>query len=241
MKKKFALKFTKPISGKRFGVFQYLMKGIGSEKVDIRPYAPGDSASHINRKLSAKYQSLYTNIFQQEKSFVLEIFLDINYNRRGNDAPATQQVRAYIEDIISYCQHQHISFRFFYPVYSRYRRPYLTSSPIQKDSIAAKTLLTTILTTITKTRPYYHSFLSEFLATTTLWTQKKVFVLFSDFLLLDNHIKQQLHYLHRTHQFFLFQLPIDPMSGQNYHRYFLNKKMLHHLGWSTDIELISID
>jgi uncharacterized protein (DUF58 family) len=49
----------------------------------MRKYSVGDSASQINRKLSAKYQELYTNVFQQEKSLNLDIFFDINYNRRG--------------------------------------------------------------------------------------------------------------------------------------------------------------
>lgn len=241
MKKKFAIKFTKPISGKRFGVFQQIMKGIWSEKVDLRPYVAWDSASHINRKSSAKYQSLYTNLFQQEKSFVLEIFLDINYNRSDTNAQAVQQARAYIEDIMTYCQHQHISFRFFYPGYSFWKHPYLKTSPLQKDLFSAQKFLTDLLSTLPTAKKRYSSLLSEFLTTIPLWTQKKVFVLFSDFLLLDSAVKKQLHYLKRTHQFFLFQLPIDPASGQNYHRYFLTQKMLHRVGWSTDVELISID
>jgi uncharacterized protein (DUF58 family) len=81
----------------------------------MRKYSPGDSASQINRKLSAKYQELYTNIFQQEKSLSLDICMDINYNRRGGKITNTEQVRVYAEDIISYCQHQQINIRFFYP------------------------------------------------------------------------------------------------------------------------------
>jgi len=115
MKKKFSIKLTKPIAGKRFGVFQHIMKGAGSEKVDLRKYSAGDSASQINRKVSAKYQELYTNIFQQEKSLSLDMFFDINYNRRGGKRANVEQVRAYAEDIISYCQHQQINITFFYP------------------------------------------------------------------------------------------------------------------------------
>ena len=81
----------------------------------MRKYSTGDSASQINRKLSAKYQELYTNIFQQEKSLSLDVFLDINYNRRGGKISNVEQVRAYAEDIISYCQQEQISIRFFYP------------------------------------------------------------------------------------------------------------------------------
>ena len=115
MKKKFSIKLTRPIVGKRFGVFQHIMKWSGSEKIDMRKYSAGDSASQINRKLSAKYQELYTNIFQQEKSLTLDIFFDINYNRRGGKISNEEQVLAYAEDIVSYCQKQQISIRFFSP------------------------------------------------------------------------------------------------------------------------------
>ncbi|HBB04927.1 TPA: hypothetical protein DCZ39_08905 [Patescibacteria group bacterium] len=81
----------------------------------MRKYSAGDSASQINRKLSAKYQELYTNIFQQERSLNLDIFFDINYNRRGGKIANAEQVRAYAEDIVSYCQKQQISIRFFSP------------------------------------------------------------------------------------------------------------------------------
>jgi uncharacterized protein (DUF58 family) len=80
----------------------------------MRKYSAGDSASQINRKLSAKYQELYTNIFQQEKSLSLDIFLDINYNRRGGKIANVEQVLAYTEDIVSYCQHEQIGIRFFW-------------------------------------------------------------------------------------------------------------------------------
>lgn len=79
----------------------------------MRKYSAGDSASQINWKLSAKYQELYTNIFQQEKSLNLDMFFDINYNRRGGKIANAEQVRAYAEDIVSYCQHQQINITFF--------------------------------------------------------------------------------------------------------------------------------
>jgi uncharacterized protein (DUF58 family) len=81
----------------------------------MRKYSIGDSASQINRKLSAKYQELYTNVFQQEKSLSLDLFFDINYNRRGGNIPNNEQVLAYAEDIIFYCQHEQINIKFFYP------------------------------------------------------------------------------------------------------------------------------
>ena len=80
----------------------------------MRKYSAGDSTSQINRKLSAKYQELYTNIFQQEKSLSLDMFFDINYNRRGGNIANEEQVLTYAEDIILYCQKQQINITFFH-------------------------------------------------------------------------------------------------------------------------------
>ena len=80
----------------------------------MRKYSAGDSTSQINRKLSAKYQELYTNIFQQEKSLSLDMFFDINYNRRGGNIANEEQVLAYAEDIVLYCQKQQINITFFH-------------------------------------------------------------------------------------------------------------------------------
>ncbi len=250
MQKKFTIKLTKPVAGKRFGVFQHIMKWPGSEKVDVRTYQDGDNASHINWKLSAKYQTLYTNIFQQEKSLSLDMFLDINYNRRWGTIPNSQQVRAYAEDIISYCQHQQIAMRFFYPQRHFWRSPSLIATESSKNRNEMLDTLSRILSTVHTTKKIYHSLLATFLQQTLSQTSssrpstnRRAIVIFSDFLTMDKHTKKLLHYLKTQHILFLFQLPIDRNQGQNYTNFFLKKNITpaSNSVWSDELQLISLD
>lgn len=240
MKKKFSIKLTKPIVGKRFGAFQSIMKWSGIEKIDMRKYSVGDSSSQINRKLSAKYQELYTNIFQQEKSLTLDLFLDINYNRRWGKIPNQEQVLAYAKDIISYCQHQQIGIRFFRPKMNFRWMATLEKKTMKKNNEEIFTILQEILHWVKKTKKIYQSLLQEFLKEVVKEKQKRAIVIFSDFLIMDNEAKKLLHYLKKQHIIFLFQLPIDLEQGQNYNNFFLQKNSPKK-NRSGEIELLQID
>jgi len=240
MKKKFTIKLTKPIVGKRFGVFQHIMKWAGSEKVDMRKYSTGDSASQINRKLSAKYQELYTNIFQQEKSLNLDMFFDINYNRRGGNITNEEQVRSYAEDIVSYCQKQQITIRFFSPEQRFFWATKLVEKTPIKNTDAIKKTLHEILAQVKKTKKIYTSLLNTFLNNAVEEKWKRAIVIFSDFLAMDEESKKLLHYLRKQHILFLFQLPIDQEQGQNYSKFFLQKNIAPRKG-SDEIELLQVD
>jgi len=240
MKKKFSIKLTRPIVGKRFGVFQHIMKWAGSEKVDMRKYSAGDSASQINRKLSAKYQELYTNIFQQEKSLGLDMFFDINYNRRGGKIANEEQVRAYAEDIVSYCQHQQINIRFFYPESKLFWTTKLVEKSTKKNVDETRNNLHEILAKVKKTKKVYESSLNDFLNKAVEDKQRRAIVIFSDFLAMDEESKKLLHYLRKQHILFLFQLPINQEQWQNYSRFFLQKNITPNK-WSDEIELLQVD
>lgn len=246
MKKKISIKFTKPVVGKLFGVFQHIMKWAGSEKTDMRKYSAGDSASQINRKLSAKYQELYTNIFQQEKSLNMDIFMDINYNRRGWTIPNIQQVRGYAEDIVSYCQHEKINIRFFYPEQKLFGPAKLVSKITKKNTDEIFESLYDILSKVKRTKKMYESSLNTFLHTAAKEKQRRAIVIFSDFLSMDEKSKQLLHYLRNQHILFLFQIPIHLDQWQNYSKFFLKKNITPATAgkpdkWSDEIELLQVD
>ena len=189
----------------------------------MRKYSAGDSASQINRKLSAKYQELYTNIFQQEKSLSLDMFFDINYNRRGGKIANEEQVRTYAEDIISYSQHQQINITFFYPEQRFFGATKLTNKVMKKDRDEMFESLHAILAKVKNTKKIYESSLNTFLNATIKEKQRRAIVIFSDFLAMDEESKKLLHYLRKQHILFLFQLPIDQEQGQNYNKFFLQK------------------
>lgn len=191
----------------------------------MRKYSAGDSASQINRKLSAKYQELYTNIFQQEKSLSLDIFFDINYNRRGGKIANDQQVLAYAEDIVSYCQHEQITIRFFYPEQKIFGSTKLVNTLLKKNMDEILKNLHDILAKVKKTKKIYESSLNAFLNKTVEEKSRRALVIFSDFLAMDEETKKLLHYLRTQHILFLFQLPINLEQGQNYTSFFLKKNI----------------
>jgi uncharacterized protein (DUF58 family) len=189
----------------------------------MRKYSVGDSASQINRKLSAKYQELYTNVFQQEKSLSLDMFFDINYNRRGGNIANEEQVRGYAEDIVSYCQHEQIYITFFYPEQKLFGATKVKHKVTIKNSDEIFTALHEILAKVKKTKKIYASSLNTFLHAAVKNKQRRAIVIFSDFLAMDEESKKLLHYIRKQHILFLFQLPIDQEQGQNYSKFFLQK------------------
>ena len=216
------------------------MKWSGSEKIDMRKYSVGDSASQINRKLSAKYQELYTNIFQQEKSLNLDIFFDINYNRRGGKISNEKQVLAYAEDIILYCQHEQINIRFFYPEQRLFWVTRLIEKVMRRNTDEIRNNVHEILAKVKKTKKIYESSLNMFLNRSVEEKQRRAIVIFSDFLAMDEETKKLLHYLRIHHILFLFQLPIDYNQWQNYSTFFLQKNIAPGKG-SDEIELLQAD
>jgi len=191
----------------------------------MRKYSAGDSASQINRKLSAKYQELYTNVFQQEKSLSLDMFFDTNYNRRGGKISNNEQVRAYAEDIISYCQHEQINITFFYPEQKIFGSTHILEKIMKKNTDEIFNTLHDILAQTKRTKKIYESSLLTFLSSAVEKKQRRAIVIFSDFLAMNKESKKLLHYLRTQHILFLFQLPIDPNQGQNYSKFFLQKNI----------------
>lgn len=127
--------------------------------------------------------------------------------------------------------------RFFYPQQRFFGSPDLIVTDTTKNRNEMFDTLSMILSTVHKTKKIYHSLLSTFLQQTLSQTSssrpstnRRAIVIFSDFLTMDKYTKKLLNYLKTQHIIFFFQLPIDTEQGQNYHRTFLTKKMLHHLG-----------
>ena len=99
----------------------------------MRKYSAGDPFKYINRKQTAKHSELYTSLFQQEKDISLDVFFDVNYNRKGvrdvknvndvknvkNDIPNYEKVAEFFADMMVYCKKNGIRVHIFYPHYSR--------------------------------------------------------------------------------------------------------------------------
>ena len=71
------------------------------EIVDFRDYVAGDPARYINRKMSAKNDALFVDIFQQDRDLTLTLLLDINANRCAGESQSNATlVSEYLSDIL---------------------------------------------------------------------------------------------------------------------------------------------
>lgn len=119
MKSRYRLDPKHLIPGKYFGQFQSIFSGLGTEMSDIRPYSPGDSAKTINWKVSARHQTLYSNVYHQEKAITADILRDINYNRKGQVEKkySTDLVQEVMNDLVSSAKTYGIRLRIFFTEY----------------------------------------------------------------------------------------------------------------------------
>lgn len=77
------------------------MHGAGIDLAENRQYTPGDEKRSINRKMSAKYDKLFVNLFHDEKALDVHLCCDINYNRKGEN---TKLFLQFFVELTSYFQ-----------------------------------------------------------------------------------------------------------------------------------------
>lgn len=211
MKSKFLIKIKKLIAGRYFSTFQSIFKWSGLEVTDVRKYSAGDPFKYINRKQTAKHSELYTSLFQQEKDVSLDVFFDVNYNRKAH----AENVMEFFADIIVYCQKNGIRIKLFWP-------PTHVLS-IDKHRERAYESIDTLMHLIKKSPKIYRSHLSKFLEDAKKNTKRRAIVIFSDFLDVSENDMHTLHYFMKEHAISLVKIPVDSIEGQNYNGFVLDQ------------------
>jgi len=150
--------------------------------------------------------------------------------------PNSEQVRAYASDILSYCHHEHIAVRFFYPKHQRLGKSKLITTSTTTNKEYLLNTLDEIIASTKTTKKRYSSLLADFLKKTGEDLPRRAIIIFSDFLTMDEPMKQLVHYLRKQHILFLFQLPIDPEQGQNYNKFLLKNPIMQNT--RNEIELL---
>ncbi len=232
MKKDFILKIRKLTSWKNFSTFQSIFKGSWIEISDFRKYVPWDPLRYINRKVSAKHQELYTQLFQVERDILCDVFLDINYNRRWKkNNNYTQEIIWFLRDFIWYAHKNSINIRFFFPdtqKWSGFRiiknKPELKHIALWKKYTQALSLLDHFQLLTKTTNKKYQSLLPEFLDYSRKNSKKRAIIIFSDFLDTSEENDKVLSFLDSIHWLNLFKLPVDTLRWQNYNKFFAKDK-----------------
>lgn len=232
MKKDFVLKFRKLTAGKNFSTFQSIFKGSWIEISDFRKYVPWDPLRYINWKVSAKHHDLYTQLFQSERDITCDIFLDINYNRRGKrNNNYTDEIFWFLREFLSYAHKNSINIRFFFPdiqklwmfIISR-NKSELKHISLWKKYTQAFSLLDYFKDSVKHTNKKYQTLLPEFLDYARKNSQKRAMIVFADFLDIWSDDVKILSFLDSIHWLNLFKLPINELRWQNYNKFFTKSK-----------------
>lgn len=207
----------KLIAGKYYGEFVSMFQGGGVEKKDIRPYQIGDDAKGINRKISAKQESLYVNVFHQEKDATLQVFFDVNANRlAGGDIPNLSIITQYYLDLVVYCLKHGVHVECFLPQYGS-----VFAYHVGKDKIRAHGFITDLEAEVASQKhKNYRSLLDEFLQLMTRNTKRRGIMIFSDFLSLTSANTTLLKALRKDHALYLFRLPVSDVIGTHYEQWY---------------------
>lgn len=217
---KFVIKLKKRIQGKHFSEFESVFKGAGMDIDDFRTYSPGDSPKHINRKISAKLDQLFVNIFEQEKAIDLDIFLDINYNWRwtaaNKDKPNSHIALELLWDILVYARKKLLPTKIYYPHTALFWATKLNELILNKELNQAYVLLSRIPGILRKQKPKHTSILQDFIVHSKKNSKRRAIVIISDFLQIQEQDLRTLSYLHNEHSLHLFRLPVHAHYGQNY-------------------------
>jgi len=251
MKSKFLIKMKKLIAGKYFSTFQSIFKWSGLEVTDVRKYSAGDPFKYINRKQTAKHNELYTSLFQQEKDITLDVFFDVNYNRKGKQTslplrslPPYQEgqtrdeknqsnyekVSEFFADMMVYCKKNGIRAHIFYPSYSRFSsNAIIKEIVIDKHREKAYQRIEELQWIVKRMSKSYRTALSQFLNLAKTNTKRRAVVIFSDFLDVEENELHLLKHFDKEHALGLIQIPV-PVTGswslcewQNYSYFLLDQ------------------
>lgn len=192
------LKLKKKIGHRGSGNFSSLMHGAGIDLAENRQYTPGDEKRSINRKMSAKYDKLFVNLFHDEKALDIHLCCDINYNRKGDN---TKLFLQFFVELTSYfgSRKAHITGR----INDGQSFLGLEKLPYQKFFLDAFTEKTGSLF------PRYKSSLHELLAEQAKLPKRRLIIVVSDFLEYGDEEKRLMNVLREKNEVLLFSMPTN--------------------------------
>ena len=120
--------------------------------------------------MSAKHGRLFTKLFQAEKSVDVDIFLDLNYNFKGQVINNKWQIRnnfvltmELLADIFVYVQKHLLPTKVYFPISKFFHSPKIEMGILKNDYSNSYILLDQINRVIKKSPRIYQSHLSNFL------------------------------------------------------------------------------
>jgi|GEM_PF-3198578 len=179
------------------GNFSSLLHGSGIDIAENRAYIAGDEKRSINRKMSAKYDKLFVNLFHDEKAIDVHLCCDVNYNWKGQN---TESFLRFFAELTQYFQARkaHITGRIC-------KRSFLQLEKLGFQ----KRFLDAFLEKTKNIFPIYSSSLHDLLTTQIALPKRRLIIIVSDFLTYGDAEKRLLNVLRQKHDVKLVQMPVE--------------------------------
>lgn len=179
--------------GKRYGDIQSFFLWNGTQIEDFRVYAPWDSPRNINRKMSAKHDTLWINKRNQDTDLPVHIILDINTNRSWWIYENNRSiVRQWLADYILFARTYHVWKTTVWFPWTDWRIASMVCSTqeewlqgyVQRESCVERMSLNSI----------HVSLLWVYMKKQMAQRRKQIYLFFSDFLAMDQNLQKKMNY-----------------------------------------------
>lgn len=221
---KLEYKLRKLIWWKLTWTFKSFFKWDWMEISDFRKYEEWDDYKSINWKLTAKHNWLFVNVFRQEKDLNIDIFFDINWNWLWwEDIVNVDSVTDKFIDIFILAKKYWAKINTF--SYD-FKSKLIIKNQIWNNKLLAYGEILKLKSQLKKSPKRYISNLDSFLNIQKTITRKRVIIIFSDFLILENDIVNKIKYLWKNNTLFISKVNIGQIVWFNYNKLTLNKKLI---------------
>jgi len=189
-------KIKKRFEGSRWGDFRSRLKGEGIEIEDWRKYQPWDDVRSINWKLTAKTGQLYVNVYQTLKDVDFHVFFDINQNWKAklDGKSVWEAIVGEFENLRDFFTRKKAKIKLFW--YDEgikavaVKKRWLFWLPLKK----------------TKPKLGYQSHLTDFVNLQLKTKKRRVILVVSDFLALDEDLAKKLKALNVQNEVLLMKI-----------------------------------
>lgn len=226
--KNFFLKLRKRVQGNYYADFASIFRGSGLEVDDFRQYQPGDPARFINRKMSAKHDKLFVDIFQEDRNTTVYLYLDINANRlAGKRISNHDMIIGYMRDIALYCHQHHLRTE---RIWTDNTGVFQTIHVGTDESILYQTLEKLAKEIPHHKKRTYHTSLEQYIIHAKRLKKRAALIFLSDFLGLEQTQAQTIKLLQDKNAVYAFQVPTSALEGKNFHHRFVQEHKQEQIG-----------
>lgn len=227
----FKKKLRKLLIWKYYWNFKNLFRWTWLDIKDFKQYEIGDDTRYINWKISSKYDKLFLNVLWEQKDTDIDLFLDINKNFLGwVQIKNLDMISEFLKDIYIYSKRSWANLKVFSSDKDKLKMLKL------KNEVDLYRIFDTISQKLKKALNHYESSLDVFLKSQKKIWKRRVVIIISDFLDIDEENTKIIKSLKLKNEVFLIKIKVDYNIWKNYDLFDINQK-IHEV---SNLNFISI-